>query len=120
MTVREQDFNRQPNAVPQIQYVSPEELARKIRSAGAPLVLDVREPEELDGGLGRVSGAMNVPLSRLQQRLGELSAHMAKDIVLVCRSGRRSEAAARILLESGFTRIFVLRGGMIGWREVNK
>jgi rhodanese-related sulfurtransferase len=118
--VRDQDFDPQPNAGPEIQYVSPEELAKKIRSAAAPLVLDVREPEELDSDLGRLPGATNIPLSHLQQRLSELSTKIAKDIVLVCRSGRRSQAAARILLESGFKRIFVLRDGMIGWRKANQ
>lgn len=103
-----------------IQYVSPEELAKKLRSAQAPRILDVREPGEQSGELGRLPGAVNIPLGKLQLRLGELSTQIPKDIVLVCRSGRRSEAAAQILQESGFKRVFVLNGGMIKWREANQ
>jgi 3-mercaptopyruvate sulfurtransferase SseA len=54
-------------------YVSPEELARRLRSDRAPLVLDVRDPNELEGELGQLPGALNIPLGQLQQRIGELS-----------------------------------------------
>jgi rhodanese-related sulfurtransferase len=118
--VRDQDFDPQRDAVRRVRYVSPEELAKKLRSAQPPLIIDVREPEELDSELGRLPGAVNIPLGQLQPRLGELSTQTAKDIVLACRSGRRSEAAAQIIQESGLKRIFVLRGGMIGWREANQ
>jgi rhodanese-related sulfurtransferase len=117
--VRDNDFDPQHTAIPRIRYVSPEELAKKLRSAQAPLVLDVREPEELEGELGRLPGSVNIPLRELPKRLGELSAQIPREIVLVCRSGRRSEAAAQIIRESGFKRIFVLRGGMLAWREAN-
>jgi rhodanese-related sulfurtransferase len=101
-------------------YVSPQELARRLRSDGAPLVLDVRDPNELEGELGQLPGALNIPLGQLQQRIGELSTHKTLDIVVVCRSGRRSEAAARILQDSGFDRVFVLKGGMMAWRDTHR
>ena len=93
-------------------YLSPEELARRLDSDPALLVCDVRNPDELGGELGQLPGSLNIPLGQLQQRVGELSTHKTRDIVVVCRTGKRSEAAARILLDSGFDRVFVLRGGM--------
>jgi rhodanese-related sulfurtransferase len=101
-------------------YVSPEELARKLRSDQAPLVLDVRDPSELGGELGQLPGALNIPLGQLHQRAGELSTRERRDIVVVCRTGKRSEAAARILQDLGFDRVFVLKGGMTAWREAHR
>jgi rhodanese-related sulfurtransferase len=101
-------------------YVSPEQLARRLRSDRAPLVLDVRDPPELGGELGQLSGALNIPLGQLKQRVGELSAHKSRDIVVVCRTGRRSEAAARLLQDMGFERVSILKGGMTAWRDAHR
>ena len=101
-------------------YLSPEELARRLDSDPALLVCDVRNPDELGGELGQLPGSLNIPLGQLQQRVGELSTHKTRDIVVVCRTGKRSEAAARILLDSGFDRVFVLRGGMTAWRDAHR
>jgi rhodanese-related sulfurtransferase len=103
-----------------LSYLSPEELARKLDSDPALLVLDVRDPNELEGELGQLPGALNIPLGQLQPRIGELSTHKRRDIVAVCRTGRRSEAAARILQDSGFERVFVLKGGMPAWRDAHR
>lgn len=101
-------------------YLSPEELARRLDSDPALLVCDVRNPDELGGELGQLPGSLNIPLGQLQQRVGELSTHKTRDIVVVCRTGKRSEAAARILLDSGFDRVFVLKGGMTAWRDAHR
>ena len=101
-------------------YLSPEELARRLDSDPALLVCDVRNPDELGGELGQLPGSLNIPLGQRQQRVGELSTHKTRDIVVVCRTGKRSEAAARILLDSGFDRVFVLRGGMTAWRDAHR
>lgn len=98
-------------------FVSSGELARRLREEPAPMVLDVRDPHELKGELGQLPGAVNVPLKQLQQRLAELSTQKRRDIVVVCRTGKRSEAAAQMLHESGFEQLFVLKGGMTAWRD---
>ena len=103
-----------------LSYLSPEELARRLDSDPALLVCDVRNPDELGGELGQLPGSLNIPLGQLQQRVGELSTHKTRDIVVVCRTGKRSEAAARILRDSGFERVFVLKGGMTAWRDAHR
>lgn len=92
--------------------VDPVLLSQHIRDAR---IVDVREPAEFNGPLGHVSSAELVPLARLEEH----AARWARDadIVLVCRSGRRSADAARVLLRMGFTRVMKLRGGMLGWNE---
>jgi len=62
-------------------YLSPQEIARRLGSDPALLVCDVRNPDELRGELGELSGAVNIPLGQLEQRVGELSAYKRRDIV---------------------------------------
>jgi rhodanese-related sulfurtransferase len=61
-------------------------------------LLDVREPAELK--VECVPGAVNIPLSELRARLGELPRD--RPIFVVCRSGQRAFYATRILAQNGF------------------
>ena len=71
-------------------------------------LLDVRDPFEL--AVETVPGAMNIPLSQLRARLGELPRD--KEINVICRSGQRAFAATRILLQNGF-KAKNISGGML-------
>ena len=78
-------------------------------------VVDVREPSEWHGELGRVTGSRLIPLGELEQRLDELRGE--EPLLLVCRSGNRSGKACARLLELGFGAPTNLAGGMIAWNE---
>jgi glyoxylase-like metal-dependent hydrolase (beta-lactamase superfamily II)/rhodanese-related sulfurtransferase len=80
----------------------------------AVTVLDVREPSEWEGPLGRIPGAILLPLGQLAARASELPAD--KPIVAVCRAGGRSAQATNILRDAGFERVANLPGGMLRWR----
>ncbi|HAQ9610248.1 TPA: rhodanese-like domain-containing protein [Enterococcus faecium] len=73
-------------------------------------ILDVREDDEIATGM--IPGAIHVPLGQLGQRLSELS--HTQPIVVVCRSGRRSAAAATALTGAGFA-ADTMAGGMDAW-----
>jgi rhodanese-related sulfurtransferase len=88
-------------------------LQRQARNDAALFVLDVRTPEEF--AAGHVPGAVNVPHDQLANRLAEVPRD--KDVVVYCRSGRRSQIAADILATNGFERISHLEGDMIAWQE---
>jgi rhodanese-related sulfurtransferase len=77
-------------------------------------VLDVREPDEFTGPLGRIQGAKLIPLGELAGRASELS--KGKPIVAVCRAGGRSAQATLILQQAGFEKVANLPGGMLRWR----
>jgi rhodanese-related sulfurtransferase len=77
-------------------------------------IVDVRERSEFEGALCRIPGAQLVPLQDLPRQLERWSRE--QPIVLVCRSGRRSAAAAAVLAAAGFTSVFNLRGGMLAYR----
>lgn len=81
------------------------------------LVLDVRGPDEFVGEQGHISGAFNIPLDVLPDRLTELGDYEERPIVLVCRSDRRSSQAAQLLAQQGFADVHVARGGMTEWNN---
>lgn len=83
---------------------------------GEVLLIDVREPAELDGELGRLGDALPVPLGELRARLGALPRD--RPIVTVCRSGRRSAQACAILEKAGFGEVANVAGGMLRWRAL--
>ena len=72
--------------------------ARQLVAQGARLV-DVRTPEEFEAG--HISGAVNIPVRELDRRLAELEPKQ-RPVVVYCRSGARSSAAARVLKQSGY------------------
>jgi sterol desaturase/sphingolipid hydroxylase (fatty acid hydroxylase superfamily)/rhodanese-related sulfurtransferase len=91
------------------------ELGRLIASASPPVVLDVRGVDEFEGPLGHIRGALNIPVAELGGRLGEVRAAGDAPIAIVCRTDKRSAAAAKTLRGAGFRRVSVLRGGMERW-----
>jgi sulfur dioxygenase len=77
-------------------------------------VVDVREPHEFTGPLGRIPGARLIPLGELSRRAGEIDP--ARPVVTVCRAGGRSAQATVILKQAGFEKLANLAGGMLRWR----
>jgi rhodanese-related sulfurtransferase len=71
--------------------------------------IDVRQPEEV--AAGTLPGAVNIPLGDLPARLQEMD--RTRRVVLLCRSGGRSAAAAAALTASGFDDVVNLTGGML-------
>lgn len=75
-------------------------------------VLDVRTPEEWNEF--HAPNTTLIPLDQLPARLNELPRD--KEIVVVCRSGNRSQQGRDILLEAGFTQVTSMQGGLNEWR----
>lgn len=81
------------------------------------LLLDVRNPDEWTGEMPAIEGAMLIPLPELDQRLNEIEDWRSRPIITVCRSGRRSEIARRMLSDAGFENVANMAGGMLAWRR---
>ena len=86
--------------------------AQKRIEAGAVLV-DVREPNEY--AESHIPGSRLEPLSTFTETYDDLPKD--KTLVMQCRSGARSERAARYLLEQGYTDVVNLTGGILAWQE---
>lgn len=94
-----------------------EEFVKIVNSSdSSKVILDVRTPPELTGELAKVEGAINIPLQELQSRANELEKYRDKEIVVVCRSGRRSAAATEILKKNNYNAVNV-QGGMLGYKK---
>ncbi len=81
--------------------------ARLAAGEALPQILDVRAASEFDEG--HVPGAVNLPLTQLAPRMGELDP--AASYLTVCATGYRSVIAASVLRHAGFTAVSNLRGG---------
>ena len=86
-------------------------LADWAKLGGEALLVDVREPDEF--AAGHVTGAVNVPLSRLRDRYAELP--QDREIWLTCGVGQRAYYATRFLAQHGY-RVRNLSGGFATYR----
>ena len=80
------------------------------RDAGA-FILDVREPDEWNQV--HIPGATLIPLGELASRVNEVPTD--QEIVVVCRSGNRSQQGRDILLSAGLEQVTSMAGGMNQW-----
>ena len=80
-------------------------------NTGSYILLDVRQPQEYNER--HIPGAMLVPLGKLEARQNEIDRN--KKVIIYCRSGHRSLAAAIILCELGFEQIYHIEGGILNW-----
>jgi uncharacterized membrane protein YdjX (TVP38/TMEM64 family)/rhodanese-related sulfurtransferase len=97
-------------------WVDIAELQRRLGSGRAPVLIDVRQPEEFAAPPGHLPGAVNIPLADVADRAAELAARQ-QPIVLVCKTDRRSARAAELLRTGGLRDVAVLRGGTDGWHR---
>lgn len=102
---------------PEPTWVDVAGLRRQMADA-APLILDVRGPDEFDGPLGHIEGARNIPLLDLMAHQAEI-AGAGRPVVCVCLTDKRSATAAAQLAAAGIGAVSVLRGGMKAWREAD-
>ena len=93
------------------------DVQKKINAKNNILLLDVRTVTEFDGPLIHIAGAVLLPIQELEQRVDELNEHKEKEIIVICRSGNRSQTGTRILISHGFNAVNML-GGMEAWNAV--
>ena len=97
-----------------IPQITVETLKKKLDAKEDFFLLDVREPHEVPIAS---LGAPLIPVGELEKRVGELAAHKDREIIIHCRSGARSQKAALILKNAGFTHPENLAGGILAWAD---
>ncbi|MDP3451948.1 MAG: rhodanese-like domain-containing protein [Bacteroidales bacterium] len=95
----------------QIPQISAEGLHEKIKGSSRFVLLDVRAPQEYEGG--HIEGAINIPVADLRERHTELNKE--DEIILICSSGNRSSLGASILSQQGFKNLINVAGGVTGY-----
>lgn len=101
-----------------VKEISVEDL-RALQNSGTSIdLIDVREENEW--AEGHINGARLIPQGRFFT--GEALSEVAKDsdIVLYCRSGRRSMDVAKVLIDAGYPRVVNIMGGILAWNEGNR
>ena len=91
------------------------DLKQRLDSDATTQILDVRSPAEFTGELSHIAGAQNIPVNELPQRIAALNFEKDTPIAIVCKTDKRSAQAAHQLSKAGFTRVLIVRGGMVQW-----
>ncbi len=81
------------------------------------VVVDVREPSETAGG--KISKAVQIPVSGFKTRISELDKHKDKTLLVYCKTGARAGAACKQLSQAGFDKVYNLSGGLLAWQEAH-
>lgn len=110
-------------ALLRVKELMPWDLSRLLAGSNKPVLLDVREPAEFS--TLRIPGSINVPRGVLEQScewdydetVPLLAAGRELEIVVVCRSGKRSVLAADVLLSMGYASVVSLKTGVRGWND---
>lgn len=81
------------------------------------IVVDIRPEKEYS--TGHITGAMNIPATKMKENLNRLEKHKDAPIILVCKSGVTSGPSAKDLKKEGFTNVYKLQGGIAEWQSSN-
>jgi len=103
----------EPRALAGVVEISPRELQSRLSRGEELQLIDVREQFEWD--IARIPNARLVPLATLPDVIDTLDRD--REVVVYCKGGSRSRAAASHLADAGFGRVANLTGGILRWRE---
>lgn len=94
-----------------MKYITVEDLKELLSSTDTHILLDIREPYEYE--ICSIGGLM-IPMGEIPQRVDEIDKN--KTITVLCKSGRRAEAVANLLLtDYNFPNVIVVDGGILAW-----
>ena len=91
-----------------------DEFKEKMTDAKNVVILDVRTKGEFDGGNIKNSKNIDVMSASYKQKVASLDKD--KTYLVYCRSGSRSLKAASVLCDLGFTKVYNLSNGYMGWK----
>lgn len=83
-------------------------------NAETAILVDLREKKEFESG--HVANAMNIPYAKINDSLGKLEKHKAKQIILTDNLGQHSGGVAKTLMKAGY-QVARMRGGMGEWKQ---
>jgi rhodanese-related sulfurtransferase len=96
--------------------ITVDELKARIDRGETLNLVDVREPHEFAEGY--IEGGRLVPLGKVQtMQVDELEDLKDEEVIVYCRSGRRSMMACMVLDQLGFKDTYNLEGGILAWQE---
>jgi rhodanese-related sulfurtransferase len=99
-----------------MQTITVQELKTKVNSGEKIYLLDVREPDEY---AETNMGALLLPLGNIMNmQIDEIEDWRDKQVIVHCRSGKRSMQACMMLEQMGFANTVNVAGGILAWNEL--
>ena len=109
-------FNELKIATQRFSSLTPDAAVQLMNSEDV-VVLDVREAAETIGG--KIARAIQIPVSAVTKRVGELEKYKDKTLLVYCKSGARAGIACKELGKHGFEKVYSLNGGLAAWQEAH-
>lgn len=97
-----------------IPEITPTEFVARRDRGDTMTLLDVREDWELGIASVPLPDIVHIPMAQVAERIGELDRE--HEVVVLCRSGRRSLEVAKLLQQNGFSAVN-LAGGILAWSK---
>ncbi len=94
-----------------VKDLSIEEYREQFEGKDSYQLIDVREIDEWQAV--RLPNITNIPMSEIETRFNEI--RQDKPVILVCRTGGRSQMAGEFLVANGFDNVYNLLEGTLGW-----
>lgn len=91
------------------------EEGRQLFESKQALMFDIREADEHATGVA--SGALLLPMSQLNQRVGEIPKDPAQPVLVICNTQNRSSKVVQAMKEAGWTNVRYVHGGMSTWAK---
>ena len=94
------------------EIITPQEAKKIMDSGEEHIILDTREQDEFDEG--HIPGSILIPYTEIENKAEEILPDKDAQILVYCRSGRRSKIAAESLAKLGYANVKEF-GGIIDW-----
>ena len=98
-----------------MKIITVDQLKQKIDSGEKINLIDVREPHEYE--TANLGGKL-FPLGKIQtMQIEDIEDLKEEEVIVYCRSGKRSAMACMVLDQLGFTNTYNVEGGILAWQE---
>jgi rhodanese-related sulfurtransferase len=101
----------------QMQAIDAEELFARLQKGEKLNLLDVRE--EIEYHTYNIGG-VNIPLSKMHEKISHPGYNKTDEIIVICRVGLRSGTAAKILADNGYQQVRNLTGGLMALQKLKQ
>ena len=110
--------NNTNNTIINVKKISTEEAKNIIDTSNDEIIIDVRGKDEYEKG--HIKDSILIPLDTLENTIEDIVKNKDSQILVYCRSGRRSAEASKIIKSLGYNNIYDF-GGIIDWKyEIQK
>ena len=89
------------------------ELSKKFKNKQDFLLLDVRNNQEVM--ISKINNSIHIPMNEIPSRLDEIDKN--KEIIVQCKSGKRSAKVCEFLMQNGYSNVKNLAGGILAWAK---